>query len=96
VRAEPTSPPAEQVLTIPDDEDRVAGPPFANGTVTMKSLAMLLGLIALAWVGPASAHGCHHAWQLDRGQGWHSHGAHCEARKGLGVSQRSRARARRA
>lgn len=61
----------------------------------MRVLAASLGLLTALWIAPAAAHGCHHAWQQSRGEGWHSHGLKCDARKGLGVSHRGKPRSRR-
>ena len=44
----------------------------------------------------ATAHGCHRGWQQAPAQGWHSHGATCETRPGIGVSQRVKRAKRRA
>jgi len=56
----------------------------------MRAIVVASGLLGLIWSGPASAHGCHHAWQQSAMQGWHSHGARCDARRGIGVSRRTR------
>jgi hypothetical protein len=50
---------------------------------------------ALFWSRPASAHGCHRGWQQGGAQGWHSHGAACEPRRGVGVTQRTKPRVKR-
>jgi hypothetical protein len=44
----------------------------------------------LFWSGPVVAHGCHKGWQQGGPQGWHSHGAKCDTRHGLGVSHRAK------
>lgn len=36
-------------------------------------------------------HGCHHTYQHDL-QGWHRHGKHCEAQRGLVRTKRSKQR----
>ena len=56
----------------------------------------VLASAALLSSGPASAHGCHRGWQHGAAQGWHSHGATCETRPGIGVSQRVKRAKRRA
>ena len=61
----------------------------------MRAIVMAGGLLGLIWSLPAWAHGCHHAWQQSTVQGWHSHGAKCDARRGIGVSRRARPSSRR-
>ncbi len=62
----------------------------------MRILAVSIGLLTAAWIGPAAAHGCHQGWQQGADEGWHSHGLNCDTRKGLGVSHRGKPRSRRA
>jgi hypothetical protein len=52
--------------------------------------SLVVASAALVWSGPAAAHGCHKGWQQGGAQGWHSHGAKCDARQGVGVTQRSK------
>jgi hypothetical protein len=44
-------------------------------------------IAALFWSAPASAHGCHHGWQHAPKEGWHSHGASCDPRRGIGITR---------
>jgi hypothetical protein len=57
--------------------------------------SLVVASAALVWSGPAAAHGCHKGWQQGAAQGWHSHGATCEPRRGLGVTHRAKRTARR-
>jgi hypothetical protein len=57
--------------------------------------SLIAASAALFWSSPASAHGCHKGWQQAAAQGWHSHGAKCDTRHGLGVTQRSKQRVKR-
>ncbi|MBB3903200.1 hypothetical protein GGR33_002702 [Methylobacterium brachythecii] len=61
----------------------------------MRTFVASIGLVAALWVAPATAHGCHHGWQQSKMEGWHSHGLRCDARKGLGVSRRTKPQGRR-
>lgn len=51
-------------------------------------------LTSLIWTAPAAAHGCHQGWKHGAGEGWHSHGARCEPRPGVGVTKNSRQRSK--
>lgn len=67
-----------------------------SGVFLMRASVTLAGLVAVAlWSGAASAHGCHHGWQQSMHEGWHSHGAKCDTRKGLGVSRKAKPQGRR-
>lgn len=63
----------------------------------MTRFALIVGsALAFAWVStPASAHGCHAGWQQAPQNGWHSHGAKCETKSGIGVTKRSPKKAKR-
>ena len=52
--------------------------------------SLVVASAALVSSGPAAAHGCHKGWQQGAAHGWHSHGATCEPRRGLGVTQRNK------
>ena len=54
-----------------------------------------VAMAALTYAVPASAHGCHSAWQQSVREGWHGHSKSCEPRRGLGVSERGKARVKR-
>jgi hypothetical protein len=51
-------------------------------------VSLVAASAALFSSAPASAHGCHQGWLQGAANGWHSHGPKCDARQGLGVSQR--------